>query len=112
MNFIIDLLLSAALLFILAIILPGIRIKNYGTDIFVSLVIGILDATIGLLIRLPLDVITLGLLTFIIKLSVTSIMIKIAGNLFKGFRVKNWTYAFLLALGLAIGGVVLQYMGL
>jgi hypothetical protein len=39
-------------------------------------------------------------------------MIKIAGNLFKGFRVKNWTYAFLLALGLAMGGLVLQYMGL
>lgn len=112
MNFIIDLLVEAALLFILASILPGIRIKSYVTAIFVSLVIGILNATIGLLIRLPLDIITLGLLTFIVRLSVTSIMIKIAGNLFKGFRVRNWSSAFLLALCLAISGLILQYMGL
>jgi len=112
MNFIISLLLNAGVLFMLAIILPGIRIKNYVTAIFVSLVIGVLDATIGLLIRLPLDIITLGLLTFIVRLFVTSIMIKIAGNLFKGFDVKNWAYAFLLALGLAIGGSIFQYMRL
>ncbi len=112
MNFIIDLLLEAALLFILAAILPGIKIKNYSTAIFVCLVIGVLNATIGLLIRLPLDIITLGLLTFIVRLSVTSLMIKIAGNLFTGFRVRNWTSAFLLALCLAIGAMLFQYIGL
>jgi len=67
MNFIIDLLLEAALLFILAAILPGITIKNYVTALFVALVIGILNATVGLLIRLPLDILTLGLLTFIVR---------------------------------------------
>ncbi|HEY5368537.1 MAG TPA: phage holin family protein [Hanamia sp.] len=112
MNFIIDLLLEAALLFILATILPGIKIKNYTTAIFVCLVVGVLNATIGLLIRLPLDIITLGLLTFIVRLFVTGIMIKFAGNLFKGFLVKNWFYAFLLALCLAIGAMLFQQIGL
>lgn len=108
MNFIIELLLEAALLFILAAILPGITIKNYVTAIFVALVIGILNATIGLLIMLPLDIITLGLITFIVRLFVTGIMIKIAGNLFKGFRVSGWSAAFILALCLAIGGMLFQ----
>jgi putative membrane protein len=112
MNFIIELLLEAALLVILAAILPGVKIKNYVTAIFVALVIGILNATIGLLIRLPLDIVTLGLLTFIVRLLVTGIMIKIAGNLFKGFRVRNWSSAFLLALCLAIGGMLFQDIGL
>jgi len=112
MNFIIDLLLEAALLFILAAILPGITIKNYVTALFVALVIGILNATVGLLIRLPLDILTLGLLTFIVRLFVTGIMIKIAGNLFKGFQVKGWTSAFILAICLAIGGMIFQNIGL
>lgn len=108
MNFIIDLLLEAALLFILAAILPGIKVKNYMTAVFVALVIALLNATVGLLIRLPLDILTLGLLTFIVRLFVTGIMIKIAGNLFKGFLVKGWSSAFVLALCLAIGGILFQ----
>ncbi len=110
MNFIIELLLSAGVLFILANILPGISIKNYTSAIFVALVIGILNATIGFLIRLPLNIITLGLITFVVRLFVSAIMIKLADGLFKGFTVKGWLPAFILAICLAIAGMVFQNM--
>ena len=110
MNFIIELLLSAGVLFILANILPGISIKNYMSAIFVALVIGILNATIGFLIRLPLNIITLGLITFVVRLFVSAIMIKLADGLFKGFTVKGWLPAFILAICLAIAGMVFQNM--
>jgi putative membrane protein len=108
MHFLLELLLTAGLLLILAAILPGISIKNYVTAVFVTLVIGILNATIGFLLRLPLNIITLGLLSFFVRLFVTTIMIKLAGNLFKGFTVKGWGPAFLLALAMAIFGMLLD----
>lgn len=110
MNFIIELLLSAGVLFLLANILPGISIKSYTSAIFVALVIGILNATIGFLIRLPLNIITLGLITFVVRLFVSAIMIKLADGLFKGFTVKGWLPAFILAICLAIAGMVFQNM--
>lgn len=110
MYFIIELLLSAGILFLLANILPGVSIKNYINAIFVALVIGILNATIGFLIWLPLNIVTLGLVTFLVRLFVTAIMIKLADGLFKGFTVKGWIPAFILAVCLAIAGMVFQNM--
>ncbi|WP_432712313.1 phage holin family protein, partial [Pedobacter sp.] len=67
MGFIIDLFINAGILFLLAYLLPGVSIKSYGTAILVALVIGILNATVGFLLRLPLNLVTLGLLTFVVR---------------------------------------------
>ena len=82
MLFVIDLLLNAAVLFILSVLIPSVTIKNYGTAIWVALVIGLLNATIGFAIRLPLNILTLGLITFLVRLFVSAIMIKLADTLF------------------------------
>lgn len=108
MHFLIELLLSAGLLLILSFVLPGVYVKNYLNAIFVVIIIGILNATVGFLIRLPLNILTLGLITFIVRLVVTAIMIKLAGALFKGFSVKGWGPAFLLAIAMAIFGIMLD----
>jgi putative membrane protein len=52
MHFILNLLVSAGVLFLLAALLPTVSIKNYATAIGVALVVGILNATIGFLLRL------------------------------------------------------------
>ena len=108
MNFLLVSLLSAGILFILASILPGIKIKNFTTAIFVALVIGVLNATIGLLLRLPLNLITLGLVTFVVRIVVSALMIKLADKLFKGLSIKGWPPTLILALCLAVGGYVFQ----
>ena len=108
MNFIIELLLNAGVLFLLAALLPSVTIKNYGTAIGVALVVGILNATIGWLLRLPLNIITLGLLSFVVRLVVTAVIIKIADKLFSGFEVKGWAAAFILAAAIAIAGTLLN----
>jgi len=109
MNFIIELLVNAGVLFLLAALLPSVHIKSYGTAILVALVIGILNATIGFLLRLPLNIITLGLLSFVVRLIVSAVMIKLADKIFSGFEVKGWGAAFLLALCIALAGVILNY---
>ena len=108
MNFILELLLNAGVLFLVAAILPSVHIKSYGTAIAVAIVIGILNATIGFLLRLPLNIITLGLLSFVVRLIVSAVMIKLADKFFRGFEVKGWGAAFLLAICIAIAGTLLN----
>lgn len=108
MHFIVELLSEAGLLFILAALMPSISIKNYSSAIFVVFVIAILNATIGFLIRLPLNILTLGLLSFFVRLFVSAIMIKIADKIFKGFQVKGWTPAFIIAFAMALLGIVID----
>ncbi len=52
MNFILELLINAGVLFLLAALLPSVNIKSYVTAIGVALVIGLLNATIGFLLKL------------------------------------------------------------
>ncbi|MHA4895807.1 phage holin family protein [Pedobacter sp. PWIIR3] len=104
MNFIIQLLVNAGILLSMTYLLPTVRIKNYTTAIWVALVIGLLNATVGFLIRLPLNIVTLGLLSFLIHLAVTSLMIKLADILFSDFEVKGFAPAVIIALVMAIVG--------
>lgn len=108
MNFILELLVNAGVLFLLAALLPSVNIKSYGTAIAVALVIGILNATIGWLLRLPLNIVTFWLLSFVVRLVVSAVMIKLADKLFTGFEVKGWGAAFLLAICIALAGTLLH----
>ncbi len=64
MNIILELLLDAAVLLLLVRVMPTIQVRNYGTAVAVALVVGILNATIGAIIRFPLNLITFWLLSF------------------------------------------------
>ncbi len=108
MDFIIELLVLSAVLFLLSNIMKDIVVKSYGTAILVCLVIGILNATIGFLIRLPLNLLTLFLLTFLVRLVVSAFMIKLTNKLVSGFEVRSWTAAFILAIAMAVTGSVMD----
>ena len=74
-----------------------------------SIGIGILNATFGWLMRLPLNLITFGLLSFVVTLVVTAVIIRIADKLFSGFEVKGWTVAFVPAACIAVAETILNY---
>lgn len=109
MNWILQLLLNAAVLLLVAKVMPSVKIKSFGTAVMVALVIGILNATLGFLIRLPLNILTLGLLSFVVRLIVTAIVIKITDKFFSGFEVKSFTTALILAAIMAIAGSLFTY---
>lgn len=110
MSFIIHLLINAAIVFAIAYIMPQVHIKNYGSAIVVALLVGILNATLGFLIRLPFDIVTLGLLSFFTRLIVTAIIIKLVDKLVRGFEVKGFMPAIVIALAIAIGGSLIDTM--
>lgn len=107
MNFILTLLINAGILLGMTYILPSVIIKNYKTALLVALVIGLLNATLGWIIRFPLNIVTFGLLSFIIHLFVTAVMIKLADILFSDFEIKGFSPAIIIAAVMAIVGSLL-----
>lgn len=110
MNFILELLFDALVLLVLSKSLSSVHVRSYGTAVGVALVVAVLNATIGMLIRFPLNLVTLFLLSFLVRLFVTAIMIKIADALFKGFSVDSFGTALLIAVVLAVAGVIFSYI--
>ena len=110
MDFLIHLLINAAIIFVVAYIMPQIHIRSYGLAIVVAIVIGLLNATIGFLLRLPLNIVTLGLLSFFVRLIVSAIIIKLVDKLFKGFEIRGFWPALVLALVMALAGSLLDSM--
>ncbi|MBC7554791.1 MAG: phage holin family protein [Taibaiella sp.] len=109
MSWLIQLLINAAVLLLLSYIHPGVKIKNYGTAIGVALVIGLLNATVGFLLRLPLNIVTLGLLSFFVRLLVTAVIIRLTDKLFSGFELRSFTTALVVAVVLAAVGTILSF---
>jgi putative membrane protein len=108
MHFIINLLVSALVIFIIAYLMPSVTIKSFGTAIIVAILIGLLNATVGFLIRLPMNLLTLGLLSFVVRLFVTAIVIKLVDKLVRGFEVKGFMPAIVMAVAIALAGTLID----
>ncbi|HEY4538472.1 MAG TPA: phage holin family protein [Faecalibacter sp.] len=102
MNFIINLLISALVVFGLANILPGVSISGYGSAIIVAIVIGLLTAFVrpilGIL-TLPINILTLGLFSFVITAIIILLASAIMGD---SFHVDGFWYALLFGVVLGI----------
>ncbi|HLT94565.1 MAG TPA: phage holin family protein [Membranihabitans sp.] len=103
MAFLIQLLLSAVLIFILAWFLPGVEVQGYGAAILVALVLAVLQLIVKpilVILTLPITIVTLGLFLLVIN----AILILIIDAVVPGFSVANFWYALLFSLLLSILG--------
>ena len=77
-----------------AYLLDGIRVRGFFSAIFAGAMLGILNAffrPIALLLTLPINILSLGLFTFIIN----ALMLKMASGIIPGFDVYGfWTAIF------------------
>lgn len=100
-------LLSGVALLIVAKILPGIEVDGYGAALVSALVIGLVSATVGFVLKLvllPFIILTLGLVYFVIN----GLMLKLASELVPGFRVIGCLPAVLGSILLTIFDAVLN----
>lgn len=102
-------LLSALSLVIAAYLLPSVEIDSFGTAMIAAALIGLLNVTLGFLIRVAAFPIT-WLLPGLMYLICDAIMIYIVSRFVRGFSVKNFTAAFLCALVVAVVNVLLSYI--
>ena len=104
MELIINILINALAFYIGAQLLSGVTIKNFVYAILVALVVGVLNITLGV----GLKIVTLGLLSIgVFTLLLDAILILVADWFLKDFEVKNFWWALILAAIVAvIDGVV------
>lgn len=101
MKLILEILLMGLAMLIGAYLVPGVSVDGYGSAIIAAVLIAIANATIGLILRIftfPLNVLTLGLISFII----TVLMILLVDNLMTGFNTTGFLAAAVLAIAIAI----------
>ncbi len=101
MNFIIRLLITAAVAYALANILSGIHIDSFWTSIVFALVLAVLNVLVKpvlVILTLPITVVTFGLFLFVIN----ALIILIAGKFIDGFSVDGFWWALLFSLLLSI----------
>lgn len=102
-------LLSALSLVIAAYLLPSVTIDSFGTAMIAAVLIGLLNATLGWLIRVAAFPVT-WLLPGLMYLICDAIMIYLVSRFLRGFAVKNFTAAFLCALIVAVVNILLGWV--
>lgn len=94
-------LISAIVLMITAYIVPGFKIRSFGSALWASVIIGLLNMLIRpilLFLSFPINFLTLGLFTFVVN----AIILRIAAGLLKGFDIDGWGSAITGAVVLAL----------
>jgi putative membrane protein len=99
--------LSAGSLLIVAYLFPGIQVKGLGAALIAPIVIGFINATIGLVLKiitLPLTILTLGIFWLVIN----ALMLQLAAAIVPGFYVGGFISAFFGAIVLSLINILLR----
>jgi putative membrane protein len=94
-------LLYAFALLVTSRIVPGFHVRSIGAALVAVIIVGFLNMTLGLLLKLitlPLGILTLGLFFLVIN----AFILKLAGNFVPGFYVATWGAALIGAIVLAL----------
>ena len=107
MKLLIRWLLSAISLMIIAYFVPGFYVRGFGAALIAAAVIGFINATLGVFLKVltfPLTILTLGLFLIVIN----AVMLKLAAFVVPGFQVRTWLAAFIGAILLSIVSAILH----
>ncbi|HMI31287.1 MAG TPA: phage holin family protein [Candidatus Limnocylindrales bacterium] len=94
---ILHLLLNAGVFLLLAHVLPGFHVSGWGTAIVASLLLGIVNATFGLILKIltfPLILLTFGLFLFVVN----AIVILVVAFIVPGLSINGFLPALVAAV--------------
>lgn len=99
--------ISSLSLVIVAYLFSGVSLNGVGAAILAPVVIGLINATLGVILKLvtlPLTVLTLGLFWLVIN----GLMLQLAAYLVPGFYVAGFASAFFGAIVMSIVSMILR----
>jgi putative membrane protein len=102
-------LLNALALYLTARLVPGISLRGIGATLLAAAVLGVVNALLRpllLLLTLPLNVLTLGLFTFVVN----AVLLLLTSALVPGFHLAGWGPALLGAVVLSLISFVLAHL--
>jgi putative membrane protein len=94
---------------IVAHLVGGFRVDNFVAALIASAVFGLINATLGTLLKIltfPLTIVTLGLFLIVVN----AIMLKVAAAFVPGFHVYTWTAAIIGAILLSLVSAILHWL--
>lgn len=104
MRLLINWILAALAVWVVSQFVPGFHVRGAAAALIAALVIGLVNATLGTLLKIvtfPLTIITLGLFWFVIN----ALMLELAAWFVPGFRIDSFKAAF-------IGGIILSLVNM
>src|SRR5215471_2616819 len=108
MRMLLNWILSGLAVWIVANVMPGMSVKGFVAALVAALVIGFINATVGLILKVvtfPLTLLTLGLFWLVIN----ALMLELASALLSpGFQVRGFMAAFIGAIVLSLVNLVLK----
>lgn len=107
MAILVNWLISALAIIVAAYLLPGVTVDSLMIALVLAVVLGLINALIRpilLLITLPINILTLGLFTFVVN----ALVIMLADSLTPGFAVSNFWWALIFSLILSLINSVLK----
>jgi putative membrane protein len=107
LNVLINWLLSALSLMIVAHIIRGFEVTGLAAALIAAFAIGLVNATLGLFLKIvtfPLTLVSLGVFWFVIN----ALMLKLASAFVPGFTIEGFLPAFFGAIVLSLVNVFLK----
>lgn len=107
LHIIVSWFVSALALWIVAQIIPGLYVRGFGSALIATIVIAIVNGTIGIVLKFllfPITFLTLGLFLLVIN----AFLLKLASLLTPGFAVRGFLSAVLGSVVLSILNVILR----
>lgn len=108
MKFLIDWIISAVVIFVLAYVLPGVTVTGYMAALGSAIIIGLANATVKpllIILTLPITIITLGFFLLVIN----ALVVLLAAWLVPGFDVDGFWWALLFGTILSVINIVRKH---
>ena len=90
-------------------VIPGVEVRSFFTALWVALFLGIVNALVRpvlILVTLPINILTLGLFTFVIN----AFLILLASWVVDGFRVSGFWAAMFFSIVLSLINYILSHI--
>lgn len=101
MNILLRWVIISLVIMAMAYVFPGIKANNFFVALVAAIILGLINVIIRpilIILTLPVNILTLGLFTFVIN----ALMVMLAAYLVPGFEVASFWWALLLSLILSV----------
>lgn len=109
MRHLINWLLSALAVWLVAQLIHGFHVSSVPAALIAALVIGFINATLGVVLKIvtfPLTILTLGIFWFVIN----ALMLELASAIVPGFHIDSFASAFWGAIVLSLVNMLFRWL--
>ena len=101
MNLLIRVLVTAALVMLIAYLLPGVHVEGFIQAVYVAVILGLLNLFVKpilVILTLPVTILTLGLFLLVIN----ALIVMLCSNIVGGFHVDSFWIALFFSIILSV----------